>query len=211
MGAVTVVAIPVLLLLLLLLLSLFRFDARLHRARFARLSELKKLLAGIPRSDGLLMGRLNLFHRFVCIAPCPTRREIGNLLLVAPTRAGKGLLATSQLLTWQHSVIVNDIKGELFHQTAGYRSRLGDVYVIDPHGTGHRFDPLRGKTTEDELFSSASRLLFQADEGEGAIFTQRATVMLTQLLLAGRREQHSPPGCDPYSPKQSSALLPVQM
>src|SRR6266516_7943276 len=179
MGAVTVVAIPVLLLLLLLLLSLFRFDARLHRARFARLTELKKLLAGIPRPDGLLMGRLNVFHRFVCVAPRPMRREIGNLLLVAPTRSGKGLLATSQLLTWQHSVLVNDMKGELFHQTAGYRSRLGEGFVIDPQGTGHRYDPLRGKQTEDELFSSASLLLFQADEADCAIFMQGSTVMLT--------------------------------
>ncbi len=203
---VTVVALPVLLLLLLLLLYLFRFDTRLHRARFAHLSELHTLLSGTPRPDGLLLGRLNLFHRFVCIAPLPMRREIGNLLVVAPTRAGKGLLATSQLLTWQHSVIVNDMKGELFHQTAGYRSRLGEVFVIDPHGTGHRFDPLRGKTTEDELFSSASRLLFQADEGDGAIFTQRATVMLTQLFLASRAE-NAPPL--PYVRQMIRAGLPA--
>ncbi len=51
MEAVTVVAIPVLLLLLLLLLCLFRFDTRLHRARFARFDELNKLLSDTPRPD----------------------------------------------------------------------------------------------------------------------------------------------------------------
>ncbi len=172
---------------------LFHFDTRLHRARFARLTELKHLLLSAPRPDSLLTGKA----KTICIVLSALRRllrrrELGNLLLVAPTRAGKGLLATSQLLTWQHSVIVNDIKGELFNQTAGYRATLGEVFVIDPHGTGHRFDPLRGKQTEDELFSSSSRLLFHADEGDGAIFTQRATVMLTQLFLAARREDAPP-------------------
>lgn len=118
------------------------------------------------------------------VRPTVKRREIGNTLVVAPTRAGKGLLAISQLLSWQHSVIVNDIKGELFQATAGYRATLGDVYVIDPTGVGHSYDPLFEKKTEDELLSAASHLLFQADEGEGRIFTQRATVMLAQLFAA---------------------------
>jgi type IV secretion system protein VirD4 len=95
-------------------------------------------------------------------------------------------------LTWRHSVVVNDIKGDLFAQTAGYRNTLGPVFVLDPTGVGHTFDPLLGKQTEDELFSSATHLLFRPDEGDGAIFTQRATVMLTQLFLAARREGSAP-------------------
>jgi type IV secretion system protein VirD4 len=101
-------------------------------------------------------------------------------------------LASSQLLSWRESAIVNDIKGELFEQTAGFRQTLGPVFVMDPRGVGHRFDPLSGKVTEDELFSSATQLLYKAGEGEGAIFTQRAIVMLTQLFLAARVEQVSP-------------------
>ena len=99
---------------------------------------------------------------------------------------------TSQLLTWPHSVVVNDIKGELFHQTAGYRRALGKVFVIDARAVGHRYDPLMGKHTEDELLSAATHLLFKSNEGDGAIFTQRATVMLTQLLLAARAEGQAP-------------------
>lgn len=142
-----------------------------------------------PPPDGLLLGSRH--GHFVSIRPTKERRELGNLLVVAPTRGGKGLLATSQLLTWKHSVIVNDIKGELFTQTAGYRATLGEVYVIDPRGQGHRFDPLHRKQTEDEFYSSASHLLYEAEERE-RIFTQRATVMLTQLFLAARREDISP-------------------
>lgn len=167
----------------------------LHRARFARGHEIKELMSKTPHSDGVLLGLMRhhlFFHRFVSVCPTQKRREIGNLLIVGPTRSGKGLLATSQLLSWRHSVIVNDIKGELFYQTAGYRGRLGPVFVIDPTGIGHCYDPLGEKKTEDELYASATQLLFQPDEGEGRIFTQRAGVMLTQLFAASRLEGVSP-------------------
>src|SRR4051812_28953549 len=163
----------------------------LHVARFARLDELAGLITHRPGSADLLMGRTH-FHHLLQVSSTKQRRELGNMLVVAPTRGGKGLLATSQLLSWKHSVIVNDIKGELFAQTAGYRATLGKVCVIDPSGFGHRYDPLTGKHTEDALFSAATNLLFKADEGEGAIFTQRATNMLAQVFLAARLEGQAP-------------------
>jgi type IV secretion system protein VirD4 len=171
--------------------AFFSPDNRLHRARFARVDELGQLMSMTPPPDGLLLGTRKGRH-FVAVRKTAMRRELGNLLVVGPTRGGKGLLATSQLLSWKHSVIVNDIKGELFTQTAGYRSTLGKVYVIDPTGVGHCFDPLLGKKTEDEFYSSASHLLFKPDEGEGSIFTERATVMLTQMFLASRAEAIAP-------------------
>ena len=121
----------------------------LHHARFAQLHELASLQAGNAPGDpetSLLLG-VGELGRMLRVRPTQARRELGNLLVVAPTRGGKGLLATSQLLTWQGSVVVNDIKGELFAQTAGYRSTLGPVYVLDPTGVGHRYDPLLGKKT----------------------------------------------------------------
>src|SRR5437588_4982929 len=169
--------------------ALFATDTRLHRARFAHSSELHPLLSHTLFSDGLLLGTRKT--GFVSVRPTQTRAELGNLLIVAPTRGGKGLLAVSQLLSWQHSVVVNDIKGELFAQTAGYRSTLGKVVVIDPTGVGHCFDPLHGKQTEDEFYSLSSHLLFEAEERE-RIFTQRASVMLTQLFLAARIEGIAP-------------------
>lgn len=163
----------------------------LHRARFAKYQELKDLLSPVPPDDGVLLGvkkHLLFFKRFSAVRPTKKRREIGNTLVVAPTRGGKGLLAISQLLSWQHGVVVNDIKGDLYTATAGYRRTLGPVFVIDPTGIGHCYDPLQKKQSEDELLSSATHLLYQPDEGEGRIFTQRATGMLTQLLLAAKQE-----------------------
>jgi type IV secretion system protein VirD4 len=153
---------------------------------------LASLLSDALDSETSLLLGVGSFTRVLRVRPTKTRRELGNILIVAPTRGGKGLLATSQLLSWKHSVVINDIKGELFLQTAGYRSTLGPVFVIDPTGIGHRYDPLHGKQTEDALMSSATHLLFKPDEGEGAIFTQRAIVMLTQLLLAARQEGSAP-------------------
>ncbi len=169
---------------------LWGFDRRLHRARFARLDELSAITSNVPHPTSLLIG-VNRLKHFLQVRPTQTRRELGNMLIVAPTRAGKGLLATSQLFTWQASVIVNDLKGDLFSATAGYRSTLGAVYVIDPTGVGHRYDPLLSKTTEDQLYSASTRLLFKPLERD-PIFTQRATTMLTQLFLASRVEGQSP-------------------
>ena len=89
-------------------------------------------------------------------------------------------------------MIVNDVKGELYEATAGYRSTFSDVYVIDFQGYGNAYDPLSGKTTEDELLSLATHLLYQAHEGEGKIFMQRAMTMLMIIFLAASREEIAP-------------------
>jgi type IV secretion system protein VirD4 len=173
------------------LIVFFIRDTHLYRARFARFDEVARLLSPVASPTSLILGT-SQSGDFVSVTPTKTRRELGNVLVVAPTRGGKGLLAVSQLLTWRHSVIVNDIKGDLFTQTAGYRRSLGPVFVIDPQGIGHSYDPLHENQTEDEFLSASARLLHQANEGDGAIFTQRAMVMLTQMFLASRLEKMAP-------------------
>jgi type IV secretory pathway TraG/TraD family ATPase VirD4 len=69
---------------------------------------------------------------------------------------------------------------------------LGPVFVIDPEGFGNSFDPLHGKTTEDELYSAATHLLYEAHEGEGKVFTLRAIKMLQVLFLAAQAEGIAP-------------------
>jgi type IV secretion system protein VirD4 len=170
------------------LVALLSHRSELHSARFARLDELVTLLTSQLHNEASLILGITHLRSALAVRSTSTRRELGNLLVVAPTRGGKGLLATAQLLTWKHSVIVNDIKGDLYTQTAGYRSTLGPVFCLDPTGRGHSFDPLLGRLTEDELLSSAGNLLHKSNEGEGAIFTQRAAVMLTQIFLAARLE-----------------------
>jgi type IV secretory pathway TraG/TraD family ATPase VirD4 len=92
--------------------SFFQHTHTLHHARFATMDQLFELLTTRLDETSLLLG-VSAFNRVLRVRPTKTRRELGNVLICAPTRGGKGLLATSQLLTWRHSVVVNDIKGEL--------------------------------------------------------------------------------------------------
>ena len=55
-----------------------------------------------------------------------------------------------KLLTWPHSAVVYDIKGELYRLTAGYRATLGPVYVLDPTGVGHQAEEAYGKHLREE-------------------------------------------------------------
>src|SRR6266568_2779213 len=164
----------------------FSSASHLHTARFAHLHELTGLLSATVDETSLLLGE-GAFHHVLRVKPTRERQELGNVLVVAPTRGGKGLLATSQLLTWPHSVIVNDIKGELYQATAGYRATIGKVYVLDPTGVGHCFDPLQAKETEDKLFTAAMQMLHEASEKE-PFWTQKAARMLQQLFLAAKKE-----------------------
>lgn len=58
-----------------------------------------------------------------------------HIAAIAPTRSGKGIgLVIPTLTTWPHSVVVNDIKAELWNLTAGYRKKYAKNKVL-------KFDP----------------------------------------------------------------------
>jgi type IV secretory system conjugative DNA transfer VirD4/TraG family protein len=165
---------------------------KLHNARFARIDELTILLGNIlDRRVALLLG-ISRFDRVLRVRSSQKRRELGNLLVVAPTRGGKGLLAVSQLLAWPHSVIVNDIKGDLFAQTAGDRRKRGNVRVFDTTGVGHRFDPLNGRLTKT---SSCPR---------------QRVCSSSPTRATARSSPSAPPSCSPscFLPPASKAYRP---
>jgi type IV secretion system protein VirD4 len=160
---------------------------QLYSDRFAHPHEVNPLVSqNWQQETGLLVG-VSAFNQILSVRQTPKRRELGNILVDALTRGGKGLLAISQLLTWPHSVVVLDIKGELYEATANYRTTLGPVFVIDPEAVGNQFDPLHGRVTERQLYAAAKYLLYEAGERD-PIFIQRGTKMVTQLFLAGREE-----------------------
>jgi type IV secretion system protein VirD4 len=170
--------------------AFFANSRHLHTARFASLHEIDHLLSPIFEKLGtsLLLGTSSWNH-IAAVRQTHDRPELGNLLICAPPRSGKSMLAISQLLTWPHSVIVNDIpKGELFQKTAGYRQTLGPVYVINPvAGVGHRYDPFEGRYSERALGTLAHHLLFDPQDHD-PIFFKRAKKMLTQMCRAARME-----------------------
>jgi type IV secretion system protein VirD4 len=71
-----------------------------------------------------------------------------HIMAFAPTRSGKGVgLVLPTLLSWPHSAVVYDIKGENWALTAGWRRREADNRVLkfEPtamDGSSVRFNPL---------------------------------------------------------------------
>ncbi len=62
-----------------------------------------------------------------------------HVLCFAPTRSGKGVgLVLPTLLSWGHSTVVSDLKGELWQLTSGWRKHHADNAVL-------RFEPGRDK------------------------------------------------------------------
>jgi type IV secretion system protein VirD4 len=71
----------------------------------------------------------------------------GHVLVMAPTRSGKGVgVVVPTLLTWPHSTLVHDLKGENWQLTAGARQRMGHICLkfdpTDTTGTSVKFNPL---------------------------------------------------------------------
>jgi len=126
--------------------------------------------------------------RLLATQPTHDAPEPGHLLICGPTRCGKGLHATTQLLAWEGSAVVSDIKGELFRLTAGYRQReLGSrIVVLDPSGHGHRYDPLADLLDLPNGFPEAAQLLMQPDGDKDPVFAQRAASGFQAAALAAR-------------------------
>jgi type IV secretion system protein VirD4 len=166
-------------------------EQSLHNSRFARPDELKPIASQHLDKHSLLLAETHYDH-LLQVQSTPAHPELGNMLIVGRSRSGKGLHAGGQGFNWPDSFIANDLKGEARNLIGGYRNTLGDEYCFDPEGYGHGFDPLEGKFSEDDLFDAATHLLFQADEGQNKVFTDRAITMLQQMFLAARQEEISP-------------------
>src|SRR5688572_10168623 len=167
-------------------------SSALGTSRFAQAHETARLASAELEElqTALLLGRSH-FNRIAAVRPAKRRPELGNLLSVAPPRMGKSKAAIAELLNFQHSIAVLDVKKELYIATAGYRSTLGPVFVSDFQGFGNAYVPLHDKTSEDALYSQAVRLLYETNERD-PIYAQRASEMLMCMWLAARKEGIAP-------------------
>ena len=107
--------------------------------RLRRIAERAKLLKPLAHRAGVYLGVWRRSHI----------RECGrtHILVFAPTQSGKGRgIVIPTLLTWPHSVIVHDLKGENWALTAGARKRLGQLCLkfepASPESGLARFNPL---------------------------------------------------------------------
>ena len=89
-----------------------------------------------------------------------------HLLVVAPTRSGKGIsIVVPTLLSWPESVMVLDIKGENWLLSAGWRQKnIGPCLRFEPTDPGDdcaKYNPLKeiALDTTDETRDNATTLL----------------------------------------------------
>ena len=106
-------------------------------AEFATASEVREM-GLMEEENGIIVGKLGK----------KLLRFIGAqfVSLAAPTRGGKGIgIVIPNLLEWQQSVVVKDVKNECYRITSKYRQKiLGQkVYRFAPFDRNtHRFNPL---------------------------------------------------------------------
>ena len=172
------------------LASHFASEKAFGNERFALAHEVAHLSSEKPHDYGLILG-VDPFGRLLQITATKNRPNLGNVLKVAPSQGGKSTDFKKQLRHFKGSVIANDIKWELSRDTADIRAEFSDIYYINPLGNGNKFNPLSGKTSEDDLYAVANMLLYEANEKDPA-FTQRAIKMLTLLFMAARIAEVSP-------------------
>lgn len=150
------------------------------KARFANPREVKKM--NLYGDKGIIIGKFQ-----------------GKLLrfggqqfvsLGAPTRSGKGVgIIIPNLLDWQDSAVVQDIKQECFDYTSRYRAeKLGEeVYLFNPFDRRtHRYNPLHyinmdGTNADGELTDLANILYPISSSNENSAFFNQ----LAQSLFIG--------------------------
>lgn len=157
--------------------SIFSRKKNLYgEARFARLGELKKAGFLKQSNTSIVLGKMNgrfLFYSGQQFA-----------LLAAPTRSGKGVgIVIPNLLAYQGSVVVLDIKQENFELTSGFRQKYGqEVYLFNPFAEDkktHRWNPLSYVSSNPEfrmsdLMSIASMLYPVGADGKDRFWMNQA-------------------------------------
>lgn len=146
-------------------------------ARWADSREVRR--AGLLGPDGVVLGRFG--GRYL--------RHDGpeHLLCFAPTRSGKGVgLVIPTLLTWPHSTIVHDIKGENFQLTSGWRARFGPVLLFDPtNSASAAYNPLLEIRKGDCEVRDAQNIADILVDPEGALERRNHWEKTSHSLLVG--------------------------
>ncbi|WP_158880057.1 type IV secretory system conjugative DNA transfer family protein [Rhodanobacter sp. L36] len=169
-----------------LLIPLFRSRAEsLHGdARFAGLSDLKKagLLQQTPQS--ILIGKYKGQYLWLGGAQ--------HVITISPTRSGKTTsIAIPVLLSYLQSMVVLDLKGELFKATSGWREAQGQAIRVwapyDEAGNTHRFNPMTtlvgldpGRRIGD--IQTIAAILYPDEQGKDPFWTSQSRAAFTAFV-----------------------------
>ncbi|MDB2438761.1 conjugal transfer protein TraG [Hellea sp.] len=110
-----------------------------------------------------------------------------HVMTFAPTRSGKGVgLVIPTLLSWPHSTVVHDIKGENWQVTSGYRSTFSHCLLFDPtNPASAKYNPLlevrKGRNEVRDVQNIADILV----DPEGALERRSHWEKTAHALLVG--------------------------
>ncbi len=172
-------------------LVLARQEESLHgKARFANISEIRKA--------GLFGDKNNYVKRGIIIGKYGNKfLKFGGAQFVAlgaPTRSGKGVgIVIPNLLEWQESAVVQDIKQECFDYTSRYRAEIlkNEVFLFNPFSSRtHRYNPftyidmLDTEHCDSQLMDLAN-IIYPSD-GKDAFWSQQAQNLFIGLCYLYR-------------------------
>jgi type IV secretion system protein VirD4 len=169
------------------------------QAKFQARAEMKANGLLQPLGAGMVFGKLGAPSKRAPYVSA-TFQKFPHCLVVAPTRAGKGVgYVIPNTLLFNGSIVVLDVKGEIFEATSRHRQAEGDaVYRFSPfdfeHPT-HRYNPLervaRIENLEQrytELAKISDYFLTVSDKGTaGDFLTEGRELFVAAGLLAIER------------------------
>lgn len=169
------------------------------KAHFQSKAEIRRNGLLRPVGAGLVFGKLG---KPASRAPLISADydKFPHCLVVAPTRAGKGVgYVIPNLLLFPGSMVVLDVKGELFEATARHRQAQGDaIFYFSPFDfehPSHRYNPLERVAHiphPDECYTELAKIadyfLTVSDKGSaGDFLTEGRDLFIAAGLLAIER------------------------
>ncbi|MBM7070734.1 type IV secretory system conjugative DNA transfer family protein [Shewanella sp. 202IG2-18] len=155
-------------------------------SRFANQKEMKQ--AGLLSPNGIVVGKQSnlLNQRYLQFAGQQ------HVLMSAPTRSGKGVgVVIPNLLSWQDSVVVLDIKQENWNITANFRQTYGQqcfLLNLAPRDyCSHRWNPLYYISVDPNFrindIQKIGQMLFPNIDNESPIWQASARSLWLGLVL----------------------------
>ncbi len=177
--------LPLLACLVLLILMFKPVKKAMHGdARFANAGDLARQGMFKSPDNGIVVGKFN--GKLV---------RLGGqqfVILAAPTRSGKGVgIVIPNLLDYQESMVVLDIKQENFDLTSGWRASQGqEIYLFNPFAEDrrtHRWNPL-SYVSEDPAFriselQSIAAMLYPEGSDDQKFWVSQARNAFTAFAL----------------------------
>jgi type IV secretion system protein VirD4 len=161
-------------------------------SRWARASDVRRLVVRAPRAGRLVLGRVA--GRLVAA------EQRHSVIVIAPTQSGKTTgLAVPAVLEWQGPVLGCSVKTDLLRDTLAHRGRMGEVKIFDPTEiTGFPragWTPLGASHTWQDARETADRLVASAQpahgSGEAHFWNQAGARYLAPLLFAAATTQRT--------------------